>query len=73
MRRKVTVVGGGSVGASCAQRIAERDYVDLVVIDTDGERDVVVIAVDSGDDNSRVKLAESARAVEELVQTRGRA
>jgi malate dehydrogenase len=38
MRRKVTVVGGGTVGASCAQRIAERDYADVVVVDSDGER-----------------------------------
>src|SRR3954468_16224603 len=38
MRRKVTVVGGGSVGATCAQRLAERDYADIVLIDTDPER-----------------------------------
>src|SRR5215217_915649 len=38
MRRKVTVVGGGNVGASCAQRFAERDYADVVVIDSDAER-----------------------------------
>jgi malate dehydrogenase len=34
MRRKVTVVGAGKVGAACAQRIAERDYADVVVIDS---------------------------------------
>jgi malate dehydrogenase len=95
MRRKVTVVGGGSVGASCAQRIAERDYVDVVVVDSDDERagrlavdvnvggaiagysptvvgsaryedlagsDVVVIAVDSGDDNARVAADVAAQA-----------
>ena len=38
MRRKVTVVGGGSVGATCAQRLAERDYADIVLIDTDPEQ-----------------------------------
>src|SRR3954467_707263 len=35
MRRKVTVVGGGNVGATCAHRLAERDYADIVLIDTD--------------------------------------
>src|SRR3954468_8766032 len=38
MRRKVTVVGGGNVGATCAQRLAERDYADIVLIDTDPEQ-----------------------------------
>src|SRR5215217_655060 len=33
MRKKITVVGGGNVGATCAQRLAERDYADLVLID----------------------------------------
>src|SRR5439155_24935032 len=33
MRRKVTVVGGGNVGATTAQRLAERDYADLVLVD----------------------------------------
>ena len=33
MRRKVTVVGGGNVGASCAVRIAERELADVVVVD----------------------------------------
>jgi malate dehydrogenase len=32
-RTKVTVVGAGNVGASCAQRIAERDYADVVLVD----------------------------------------
>lgn len=35
MRRKVTVVGAGSVGATCAQRIAERDYADVVLVDAE--------------------------------------
>jgi malate dehydrogenase len=33
MRKKITVVGGGNVGSTCAQRLAERDYADLVLID----------------------------------------
>lgn len=33
MRKKVTVVGGGNVGATAAQRIAERDYADVVLVD----------------------------------------
>jgi len=33
MRRKVTVVGAGNVGASCAQRIAEKGYADVVLVD----------------------------------------
>jgi len=33
MRRKVTIVGAGNVGASCAQRIAEKGYADVVLLD----------------------------------------
>src|SRR5947199_5942871 len=33
MRRKITVVGGGNVGATTAQRIAERDYADVLLVD----------------------------------------
>ena len=33
MRRKVTVVGAGNVGATAAQEIARRDYADVVVVD----------------------------------------
>src|SRR5213079_1816544 len=32
-RRKVTVVGGGNVGATCAQVLAARDYADVVLVD----------------------------------------
>ena len=32
-RTKVTVVGAGNVGATCAQRIAERDYADVILVD----------------------------------------
>jgi len=32
-RTKITVVGAGNVGATCAQRLAERDYADVVLID----------------------------------------
>ncbi len=32
-RYKVTVVGGGNVGATTAQRLAERDYCNVVLID----------------------------------------
>jgi malate dehydrogenase len=32
-RRKVTVVGGGNVGATCAQVLAMRDYADVVLVD----------------------------------------
>src|SRR5712691_12814719 len=32
-RRKITVVGAGNVGATCAQVLAERDYADVVVVD----------------------------------------
>ena len=38
MRRKITVVGAGNVGAACAQRLAERDYADVVLVDRDGDR-----------------------------------
>ncbi len=33
MRTKVTVVGAGNVGATTAQRLAERDYADVVMVD----------------------------------------
>ena len=33
MRRKVTVIGAGNVGATCAQEVARRDYADVVLID----------------------------------------
>ncbi len=33
MRRKVTVVGAGNVGATLAQRVAERGYADVVLVD----------------------------------------
>src|ERR671930_1397661 len=33
MRRKITVVGAGNVGATTAQRLAERDYADVVLAD----------------------------------------
>src|SRR5947209_14690847 len=32
-RKKITVVGAGNVGATCAQRLAERDYADIVLVD----------------------------------------
>ena len=33
MRQKITVVGAGNVGATTAQRLAERDYADVVIVD----------------------------------------
>jgi malate dehydrogenase len=33
MRKKVTVVGAGNVGANCALRIAERELADVVLVD----------------------------------------
>src|SRR3990172_12158663 len=33
MRRKITVVGAGNVGATTAQRLAERNYADIVLVD----------------------------------------
>ncbi len=33
MRKKVTVVGAGNVGATLAQRVAERNYADVVLVD----------------------------------------
>jgi malate dehydrogenase len=32
-RRKVTVVGAGNVGATCAMELARRDYADVVLVD----------------------------------------
>jgi malate dehydrogenase len=32
-RTKVTVVGAGNVGATCAQALAQRDYADVVLVD----------------------------------------
>ncbi len=33
MRKKVTIVGAGNVGATCAQKIAEKGYADVVLVD----------------------------------------
>jgi len=33
MRNKVTIVGAGNVGATCAQRITEEGYADVVLVD----------------------------------------
>lgn len=33
MRKKVTIVGAGQVGATTALRLAQRDYADIVVVD----------------------------------------
>jgi malate dehydrogenase len=33
MRKKITVVGAGNVGATLVQRLAERDYADIVMLD----------------------------------------
>jgi len=33
LRTKVTVVGAGNVGATCAQELARRDYADVVLVD----------------------------------------
>ncbi len=33
VRAKITVVGAGNVGATLAQRLAERDYADIVLVD----------------------------------------
>jgi malate dehydrogenase len=33
VRKKVTVVGAGNVGATCAQELARRDYADVVLVD----------------------------------------
>ena len=33
VRSKITVVGAGNVGATLAQRLAERDYADIVLVD----------------------------------------
>ena len=33
MRRKVTVVGAGNVGATAAQRVFEGGYADVVLVD----------------------------------------
>ena len=33
MRKKISIVGAGNVGATCAQRIVERGYADVVLVD----------------------------------------
>ncbi|MDO8491406.1 MAG: malate dehydrogenase [Dehalococcoidia bacterium] len=33
MRKKVSVIGAGNVGATCAQRIGEKGYADVVLVD----------------------------------------
>src|SRR5438309_11724205 len=36
VRKKITVVGAGNVGATLVQRLAERDYADIVMVDIIG-------------------------------------
>jgi len=36
MNNKISIIGAGNVGASCAQRIAERGYADIVLVDVIG-------------------------------------
>ena len=33
MRQKVTIVGAGNVGASCAVRLADKELADIVLVD----------------------------------------
>ena len=33
MKSKVTIVGGGNVGATTAQRVFEKGYADVVLVD----------------------------------------
>ena len=33
MRKKITVVGAGNVGATCAHRLAEKGFADVVLTD----------------------------------------
>ena len=33
MHSKISIIGAGNVGASCAQRLAERGYADIVLVD----------------------------------------
>ena len=33
MRKKITIIGAGNVGASCAQRVGEKGYADVVLMD----------------------------------------
>ena len=33
MRKKVTIVGAGNVGASCAVRLADKELADICVVD----------------------------------------
>jgi len=33
LTKKISIIGAGNVGASCAQRLAERDYADIVLVD----------------------------------------
>ena len=33
MRKKITVIGGGNVGANCALRIAGKELADVVLVD----------------------------------------
>ena len=48
MRKKVTVVGAGNVGANCALRIADKELADVVLVDTE-TRDGVTLPVYRGD------------------------
>jgi malate/lactate dehydrogenase len=38
LRKKVTVIGAGNVGANCAVRIADKELADVVLVDVGGRR-----------------------------------
>ena len=40
MRKKVTVVGAGNVGANCALRIADKELADVVLVKADPTKDI---------------------------------
>ena len=44
MRHKVTVVGAGNVGATCAQELARADYADVVLVAHTGLDHLLTVA-----------------------------
>ena len=69
-RRKVTVVGAGNVGATCAQVLAQRDYADIVLVDIKEGKNVTYDMKPTRNDPTAVGTSEVADAIIEKLGVR---
>ena len=73
LRKKVTVVGAGNVGANCALRIADRELADVVLVTDDNPRTEspaairrAILAAAPGARDAGDRRTAIARAISEL-------